>query len=111
MENKQPDILRAIAEDLGLPTASTVFGEAVERDGITIIPVAKVQMGIGGGGSEGHGYGAGGGLRAKPLGYIEIGNDFAIFRPIRDWAELAPLMIVGGVVGLMLLKGLKGLFK
>jgi len=34
-------------------TVSTVFGEAVERDGITVIPVAKARFGFGGGGGAG----------------------------------------------------------
>ena len=54
-----------MAEKLGaVARAATVFGEPVERDGITVVPVAKARWGFGGG--EGHrkdedGAGGGGG--------------------------------------------------
>ncbi|HSS75824.1 MAG TPA: hypothetical protein VLV54_03680 [Thermoanaerobaculia bacterium] len=39
-----------LAEKLGVTArAATVFGEAVERDGMTVIPVAKARRGLGGG--------------------------------------------------------------
>src|SRR5262245_38570153 len=58
--------------------ASTVFGEPVERDGLTVIPVAKARFGFGGGGGsggppgeEGSGGGGGGGAAVTPIGFIE----------------------------------------
>jgi uncharacterized spore protein YtfJ len=49
-------------------SVKTVFGDPVEKDGITVIPVAKVGGG-GGGGSDTEGNGGGGfGLAAKPAG-------------------------------------------
>src|SRR5438874_8383842 len=55
--------------------AKQVYGEPVERDGTTIIPVARVQWGFGGGGL-GRGAaergGGGGGARATAIGYIEL---------------------------------------
>ena len=39
-----------MAEKLGaVAKAATVFGEPVERDGVTVIPVAKARWGFGGG--------------------------------------------------------------
>jgi uncharacterized spore protein YtfJ len=69
--------------------ATTVFGEAVERDGVTIIPVAKAKWGLGGGGGHRRpgaqeGLGGGGGVVATPVGYIEIRNGESRFRPIWD---------------------------
>src|ERR1044072_679479 len=76
-----------IAEKLGaVARGTTVFGEPVERDGITVIPVAKARWGFGGG--KGHrkdedGAGGGGGVQVTPVGFIEIRDQAATFRPIR----------------------------
>jgi uncharacterized spore protein YtfJ len=58
--------------------ASAVFGEPVDRDGVTVIPVAKARFGFGAGGGSGPekvggaGGGGGGGAMISPLGYIEV---------------------------------------
>ena len=44
--------------------ARVVFGEAIERDGTTVIPAAKVRGGGGGGGDEANNGGGGFGLAA-----------------------------------------------
>jgi uncharacterized spore protein YtfJ len=52
-----------LAEQLGDSVrASAVFGKPVERDGVTVIPVARARFAFGGGGgSDGTGQGSGGG--------------------------------------------------
>ena len=83
--------------------AKQVYGEPVERDGTTIIPVARVQWGFGGGGL-GHGAsergGGGGGARATAIGYIELRDGKSEFRPIRDGDDVKRLVAVAaaGVV-------------
>ena len=58
-----------------------VFGEAIEEDGVTVIPVAKVAGGGGGGGdTEGNG-GGGFGLAAKPAGVYLIKDGDVSWRP------------------------------
>jgi len=49
------ELMASIAERLGKGArAAAVFGDPVERDGVTIIPVAKARWGFGGGsGSDG----------------------------------------------------------
>ena len=95
-----------IAEKLGaVAKAATVFGEPVERDGITVIPVAKARWGFGGGAGQSgdeDGAGGGGGVQVTPVGFIEIKNHEANFRPIRT-ASL-PWIVVGSVVSLFLLR-------
>ena len=95
-----------IAEKLGaVAKAATVFGEPVERAGITVIPVAKARWGFGGGaGQRGNedGAGGGGGVQVTPVGFIEIKNHEANFRPIRS-ASL-PWIIAGGILTLFLLR-------
>lgn len=88
--------------------ARQVYGEPVERDGTTVIPVAKVQWGFGAG-TMGHGAiergGGGGGARAFPAGFIEIRNGSAQFRAYRDPAGLAAMAaaaITGALLGMLL---------
>jgi uncharacterized spore protein YtfJ len=82
------DLVQRIGERVGaLATAKAVFGEPVERGGITVIPVAKATWGFGGGsGADAtqQGSGGGGGGWVVPIGYIEVRDDGARFKPIRD---------------------------
>ena len=100
-----------MAEKLGaVARAATVFGEPVERDGITVIPVAKARWGFGGGagqrkdegadGKQEDGAGGGGGVQVTPVGFIEIKNHEANFRPIRTVS--LSWIIVGSIVSLFL---------
>ena len=95
-----------MAEKLGaVAKAATVFGEPVERDGVTVIPVAKARWGFGGGAGrrqDEDGAGGGGGVQVTPVGFIEIKNHEANFRPIRTLS--LPCLIAGGIVSLLLLR-------
>jgi uncharacterized spore protein YtfJ len=90
-------LLERLADRLGgKATVTAVFGEPVVCEGVTVIPVAKVRFGFGGGagGETGtaktvEGGGGGGGAEARPVGFIEIKNGTATFKPIRDpWADV-----------------------
>jgi uncharacterized spore protein YtfJ len=86
------EVLERLAEKLGSKASvSAVFGEPVARAGITIIPVARVGFGFGAGAGRARkeaeaaqGGGGGGGASAAPVGYIEIKDGNAVFKPIRD---------------------------
>lgn len=118
-----------LAEHLGRnASASAVFGAPVERDGVTVIPVARVRWGVGGGGGRGRrkgqtddGFGGGGGVQAAPLGFIEVRDGGARYRRIRDplrvaiAALLLPLSFaVAGAVTFVTLaalaRSMKGMF-
>lgn len=91
--------------------ARVVYGDAVERDGITVIPVAKVKYGFGGGGghndkNHGEGGGGGGGVHVIPIGYIEIKDGISEFRPIRDPALVTRVILAGSVMAFFLLRKL-----
>jgi len=76
---------RLVSQVGGHARVQAIFGDPVERDGTTVIPVARVRWGVGGGGGaapEGSGSGGGGGVAAEPVGYIEITSAGASFRPI-----------------------------
>jgi uncharacterized spore protein YtfJ len=53
-------------------TVKRVYGEPVERDGVTVIPAAVVAGGGGGGGDAEHNGGGGFGLAARPVGAYVI---------------------------------------
>lgn len=84
-----PEILDGLAEKLGgRASVSTVFGEPVAHGDVVVIPVARAGFGLGAGagkvGAEAaKGSGGGGGTSVRPVGYIEIKNGGAVFRPIR----------------------------
>jgi uncharacterized spore protein YtfJ len=86
------ELLERIGQTVGdKAKVSTVFGDPVEREGITVIPVAKARFGFGGGGGsgvregqEGSGGGGGGGAYVSPVGYIELRAAGAEFKRIRS---------------------------
>jgi len=96
----------SLAEKLGATArAATIFGDPVERDGLTVIPVAKARWGFGGGAGKRRdedGAGGGGGAQVTPVGFIELRNGEAEFRPIRN-VSFGWLML-GGLGGLFLLR-------
>jgi len=113
--------LATIADRLGASSSvAAVYGEPIERDGTTIIPVARVAWGIGGGtgsGAAADGGGSsegGGGTTASPVGFIEMRDGHAEFRPIRMrppvWA-LAPVVMASGIASLLILHGLRRLLR
>ena len=74
------DIDTVIAESREMLGEGKVFGEPVEHNGVTVIPVAKVSGGAGGGDdaeSEGGG-GAGFGVHARPAGALVIAPDGSV---------------------------------
>lgn len=90
-------------------TVTRLFGEAYERNGITVIPVAVVRGGGGGGGGEGAGpdgvgtgSGSGGGfaLAAKPAGVYVIDGNRVSFRPAVD---VNRIILGGQIVGIIAL--------
>ncbi|HVT12732.1 MAG TPA: spore germination protein GerW family protein [Fimbriimonadaceae bacterium] len=73
-----------------------VYGDPVRAGEKTIIPVANIAYGFGGGEDKDHdgGFGGGGGMRARPVGVVEITNGET------RWVPLNPaktLMIAGGI--------------
>lgn len=66
-----------------------VYGDPYEKNGVTVIPAARVQGGAGAGSGEapqGQGGGSGGGfgLNAKPVGAYVIRGDDVAWRPAVD---------------------------
>jgi uncharacterized spore protein YtfJ len=84
--------------------ATTIVGAPIERDGVTIVPVARASWGFGGGAGSGgpdrrgsgEGTGGGGGASIRPVGYIEIKNGVSTFHPVFDPNTLLTLVLVLG---------------
>jgi uncharacterized spore protein YtfJ len=79
--------------------ASAIFGEPVEREGVTVVPVAKARFAFGGGGGggtreerEGFGRGGGGGVAVTPIGYIEVRDENSAFKRISTSTDLLALV-------------------
>ena len=81
-------------------TVRRVFGDAVEKDGIVVIPVATVAGGGGGGsgsaGDAGDGEGEGGGFggMARPAGVYVVKADSVEWHPALDITMLGMAGIV-----------------
>ena len=91
-------LVSGIAERLGgAASARAIFGDPIDRDGTTIVPVATVRFGYGGGrgmGKDkdqqqpGSGLGVGAGARIAPVGFLEIGPQGTKFRRIKQPSPL-----------------------
>jgi uncharacterized spore protein YtfJ len=86
-----------IAQARDTMTIKRVFGEPYEKDGVTIIPAARVQGGAGGGSGDdpqGQGSGSGFGMTARPVGAFIIRGGELSWRPAVDVNRI----ILGGQV-------------
>lgn len=108
-------LLERLAELVGARAGvHVVFGEPIRHDNLTVIPVARVRWGFGGGGGTADGppsgpasgSGGGGGVAADPIGYLELGPDGAIFRPIRDPYPSALFLVASGLTVAIVLRAL-----
>jgi uncharacterized spore protein YtfJ len=126
-----------IAERIGAKASvRAVFGDPIERNGVTIVPVARVRWVFGGGagrgpiavgpgpegegsasaaaideGMSGAGTGGGGGLTADPLGFLEIGPNGATFKSIASPMPSPGFLLAAGLSGGFLLRGIARLFR
>jgi uncharacterized spore protein YtfJ len=122
--------IERMAERLGgKASVRAVFGKPVTRDGLTIIPVARVRWAFGGGAGTSlvavgpgkdddapgpptsSGSGGGGGMTADPVGYLEIGPDGASFIPITPVMPSPALILAGGATAALLLRGFARLLR
>lgn len=93
-------------------TVESVYGDPVETEGKTVIPVAKIAYGFGGGfgssedgddeAAANEGGGMGGGVAAKPVGVVEITDDYTRFVRATDDRRLAVVALLALVVGYLL---------
>jgi uncharacterized spore protein YtfJ len=93
------EVQDVLAQARDTMTVKRVFGEPYEKNGVTIIPAARVQGGAGGGSGEdpqgqGRGSGSGFGVTARPVGAFIIQGGELSWRPAVDVNRI----ILGGQV-------------
>ncbi len=93
------DVANVITHARDAFTVKRVFGEPYEKDGLTVVPVAKVRGGAGagaGGDAPGEGKGSGGGfgMNARPVGMYVLRGDQVSWRPAVDVNRI----VLGGQV-------------
>ncbi len=117
------DVREVLAQARDAMTVKRVFGDPVERDGVTVIPVARVWGGGGGGGGsatspgpeEGsagaekstgreEGSGAGFGLHASPAGVYVIRGETVSWEPALD---LNRVILGGQLVAVVLILAIR----
>lgn len=118
--NQAQEILQSLVERFSATAnVKQVFGDAIQANGKTIIPVARLhyRLGAGGGSGEtksdsqqgprsGGGGGGGGGLvSARPIGALEISDSGTRFIHFVDTAEILKAC-VGGLVALLIVRRL-----
>lgn len=107
------EVQDVIAQARDALTVKRVFGEPYERNGVTMIPVARVQGGAGGGGGEGpdgqgKGSGSGFGMSARPVGAFLIRGDEMTWRPAVD---LNRIVLGGQIVAVVALLTIRAIVK
>ncbi len=107
---KLPDVLERFDDAMSV---RRVYGEAVERDGVVVIPAAAVRGGGGGGGgggtdgpsgAHGEGSGAGWGAVARPVGAWVIRDGDARWEPAIDVSRVILGAQVVAALGLLTLR-------
>ena len=89
--------------------AETVYGTPVERDGVTVIPVAVARLAFGGGSGTDpskHQEGEGAGLAGMvtPSGYIELKDGRTRFVPVVRPSRMFGMILAAGIAALAILR-------
>ncbi|HEY4764281.1 MAG TPA: spore germination protein GerW family protein [Candidatus Sulfotelmatobacter sp.] len=96
---------------LGQASVKAIYGDPIAAHGKTVIPVAKIIYGYGAGAGTGsvgdssarsEGGGGVGGVRAIPVGVIEVSDQQIHFVPITDRKRLAGAVLAGIGLGMLL---------
>jgi uncharacterized spore protein YtfJ len=93
-------------------TVKSVFGEPIQIEGKTVVPIAKVAYGFGGGfgslpksgeshGDTKEGGGGGGGVKAFPAGALEITPNRTNFVPLHDALHDCGILLAGFAAGVL----------
>lgn len=97
------DYTELLSEVKDAITVKRVYGDPIEKDGMTVIPVAFVRGGGGGGGGKdetGGGSGSGFGVSARPAGVYVIKDGDVVWRPAFDlgrtilWGQLTGIALI-----------------
>ena len=103
-------VMDVVNEAKGAMRASEVFGTPYEKNGITVIPAARISGGAGGGGDQ-HDPQAGGGgfgVSSRPVGAFVIKGDEVRWQPALD---LNRVILMGQVVTIVALLTARAIVK
>ena len=84
------DVQEAVTRARDAVSVNRVFGEPYEKNGVTVIPAARIMGGGGGGlqdgreGAPGSGFGSGFGMAGRPAGVFVIKGDKVRWQPAVD---------------------------
>ena len=105
-------LLQSLKESiLADANVKAIYGEPISAHEKTIIPVARIMYGYGAGAgtggigeknTRGEGGGGAGGVRAIPVGVIEVSNQQTRFVPITDRKKLTGAVLTGVGLGIWL---------
>ena len=105
-------LLQSLKESiLSQANVKAIYGEPITAHGKTVIPVAKIMYGYGAGARygrcgrfqcAGRRRGGGGGVRAIPVGVIEVSDQQTRFVPITDRKRFAGAVLAGIGLGMLL---------
>jgi uncharacterized spore protein YtfJ len=101
------DVMSVIEQAKDVMTVERVYGDPYEKNGVTIIPAARVQGGAGGGrgeDGESQGRGSGFGLNAKPAGAFVFNGDKVSWQPAIDANKIVIGMQLVVVAALLLVR-------
>jgi uncharacterized spore protein YtfJ len=102
---ERDNFLNKLAETVGAnANVANAFGEPITRNGVTVVPVARLGFGFGGGAGHQsrdprHGVGGGGGGGVQPVGYIVIRGEEVTFRPISSSLKWIAAVLSGIAIG------------
>jgi uncharacterized spore protein YtfJ len=113
-EHDRMDVQTILSQARDAMTVKRVFGEPIERNGVTVIPVATVAGGGGGGSGSsnedggGSGGGVGYGMRATPAGVYVIRGDDVDWEPALD---LNRVILGGQIVAIVLFMVIRSILR
>lgn len=103
-------VMDVVNEVKGAMGASVVFGTPYEKNGVTIIPAAKIAGGAGGGGDQQNPQagGVGFGVYSRPVGAFIIKSGEVTWQPALD---LNRVILMGQVVAIAALMTVRAIVK
>jgi uncharacterized spore protein YtfJ len=110
MSSKETDLLEQIGKAEESFTVRRVFGEPFEKEGVTVIPAARVQGAVGGGGGQAPGgeggTGTGFAMNTKPFGLFVMKDGEVGWRPAVDVNRVILGFQVVAIVALLTIRSI-----
>jgi len=103
-------VMDVVSDAKSAMRASEVFGAPYEKNGVIVIPAAKIAGGAGGGGNEGEPQAGGGGfgVYARPVGAFVIKGGDVSWQPALD---LNRVILMGQLVAIVALLTARAIVK